>query len=107
LMEKYLCGFDPVEPIERFMPLTEAMKAESEQLLLAAIGHWDVLKNTSTDGLREAFLQRNGKLVPGDYERLIVEGSGIDILLEHLPWSFSLIKLPWMRKILYVDWSQK
>ena len=105
LMEKYLCGSYIHEPIERFVVLTDSMKEECGQLLQAAIGHWTALKGTSADGLREGFLQRNGKLITGEKDNLVVESKSFDILLEKLPWSHSIISLPWLKKELYVDWQ--
>ena len=104
VLEKYLCGLYIHQPVERFIPLSEAIKEECTQVLKAVIGHWSALKNTSPDGLREAFLQRNGKLVSGARDHLVVESKSIDILLEKLPWNYSVIALPWLQKELYVDW---
>lgn len=105
LLEKYLCGYDIDEPVERFVALTDKMKAECDHLLQAVIHHWKVLKNTSPDGLRQGFLQRNGKLSLTDYQhRLIVESGTIDILLNQLSWNYSIIQLPWLKQVFYVDW---
>jgi hypothetical protein len=106
IMEKYLCGADIYETIERFEQLTDSMKEESNNLLNAMIQHWKALKHTSPDGLREAFLQRSGKLIVGERERVIIEHAVIDILLEHLPWNYSIITLPWIEKILYAEWNE-
>ncbi len=106
IMEKYLCGIYIHEPIERFTPLTDKMKDECRHLLQAAIGHWKSLKNTSPDGLREAFLRRNGRLfTEHGRDNLVVEHKSIDVLLDQLPWSFSIIALPWLEKEIYVDWN--
>ena len=105
LMEKYLCGSYIYEPIERFISLTDAMKEECDQLLQAVIGHWKALKSTSPDGLRDGFLQRKGKLITGERDNLVVESQSFDILLENLPWSNSIIALPWLKKELNVDWQ--
>jgi hypothetical protein len=106
LFEKYICGWDLNQPVPRRLNLSKAMKAESEKLLNAAIGHWKALKKTSPDGLRESFLQRNGKLILDDFQhRLIVEGDSIDVLLSSLPWGYGMIKLPWLAQILIVDWN--
>lgn len=105
LLEKYLCGHDIDEPVERFVTLTDKMKAECDHLLKAVIHHWKVLKSTSPDGLRQAFLQRPGKLSLTDYHhRLMVESGTIDILLNQLPWNYSIIQLPWLKQVFYVDW---
>jgi hypothetical protein len=105
LLEKFLCGHDIDEPAERFVTLTDKMKAECDHFLQAVIHHWKVLKNTSPDGLRQAFLQRPGKLSLTDYQhRLIVESGTVDILLNQLPWNYSIIQLPWLKQVFYVDW---
>jgi hypothetical protein len=65
-----------------------------------------VLRNTSPDGLRGTFLIRSGKLClrdGGDWS-LQVESNSFDILLDQLPWGISMIKLPWMEKMLWVEW---
>ncbi|ATL48370.1 hypothetical protein COR50_15040 [Chitinophaga caeni] len=105
LFEKYLCGMHIRQPIERFVKLKERDKEEAVTLLNAAIAHWEVLKNTSAEGLRETFLQRPGKLILQNHHQLIVEANTVDILLEQIPWSYSLVKFPWTAQLLYVDWS--
>lgn len=105
ILEKFLCGWNPDLPIAKEVLLTQDIKDESETLLTAAIKHWSALKNTSPDGLREGFLQREGKLIlNGFQDRLIVENKAQDVLLSYLPWGFSIFKLPWMQSPLYVEW---
>jgi hypothetical protein len=107
LFEKFLCGVEPGDPIDRFITLSQEMKDEGENLLRAVIGHWKALKNTSPDGLREGFLQRDGSLALDDFQnRLIVESKAQDVLLSFLPWGFSYFKLPWMECALNVEWQQ-
>lgn len=103
---KILCGFPVEEPLEAFYDVTELQMKESIGLLESVIENWPILKNTSVDTLRDCFLQRNGKLIntPGGDIRLLIENDALDILLEHLPWGISMIKQPWMRQILKVEW---
>lgn len=106
ITEKFLCGWDLDLPIAREVTLSLEMKDESETLLMAAIKHWSALKNTSPDGLREGFLQREGKLILNDFQdRLIIESKAQDVLLSFLPWGYSIFKLPWMKNALYVEWQ--
>jgi hypothetical protein len=71
-----------------------------------AISQWEIIKNTSADGLREGFLQRKGKLYSKNgHVHILVEKSTIDVLLGHLPWNLSVVKFPWMDKLMYVDWG--
>lgn len=76
-------------------------------MMQAAIDHWGVIGQASPDGLREGFLQRDGKLEnkPQGWV-LTVERKTIDILLNRLPfgWSISVVRLPWMKDLLKVNW---
>jgi hypothetical protein len=105
LMPKILCGY-PLE--EAVPPLADPSAGELEEadaMLQALIQQWEVLKNTSMQGLREGFLQRNGKLLGRNGDLVLqVEKSAIDVLLDYLPWNLSIIKLPWMEKLLKVEW---
>ncbi|MDO7883975.1 contractile injection system tape measure protein [Hymenobacter cheonanensis] len=105
VLNKLLCGIERPQPLARVVPLRAEEKATAEGLLGAALGRWQALKNTSIAGLRETFLQRPGKLTwSPDKVTLTVETKTVDILLDQLPWSIALIKLPWMALPLYVTW---
>ncbi|MDD5268361.1 MAG: contractile injection system tape measure protein [Methylococcales bacterium] len=107
ILPKILCNIPLETPVESDMELTDSEKEEAEALLLAVIRHWDVLKNTGIDGLRGTFLLRLGKLClrnDGDW-LLQVESKAYDILLNHLPWGIAMIKLPWMQRMLWVEWT--
>lgn len=105
LLPKVLCGWPLHKPVDTRISLPAAALEEAAGLMENAIAHWQVLKSTSVKGLQEAFLQRPGKLSSGeDHWRLQMEKHTIDILLDHLPWSISVIKLPWMKKPLHVEW---
>jgi hypothetical protein len=85
--------------------VTETDKAEAEGLLTSAIAHWTALKKTSADGFRRSFLQRQGLLRDTENGwQLQVERQPHDVLLEHLPWSISVVKLPWMTRPIYTEW---
>jgi len=106
LLPKFLCGLPFPHPIDRYLELPEALKQEAENVLQAALNHWGALPNTSPDGLREGFLQRDGKLEKrGDDWFLLVESKTLDILLNKLPWNISLVKLPWLKDLLRVEWN--
>uniref|UniRef100_UPI0035938511 contractile injection system tape measure protein n=1 Tax=Pricia sp. TaxID=2268138 RepID=UPI0035938511 len=105
LLPKLLCGMPVNLPLDHTLKLTKKEKKEADQLLQAAIDHWGALGNTSPDGLREGFLMRDGKLENGPTGwKLYVEQKAQDILLDKLPWNLSMIKLPWMKEILWVEW---
>ena len=74
-------------------------------LLQAMIDNWGALGNTSPQGLRQSFLQRQGRLLlKDDAWHLQVESQGFDMLLDRLPWSFKTIKYGWMQRVIHVDW---
>jgi len=107
VLPKIICQVPVSTPIHSDIEITETEISEASALLDAVIEHWDVLRNTTPDGLRGTFLLRPGKLTrkeDGDW-LLQVESRTFDVLLEHLPWGISMIKLPWMKNMLWVEWS--
>lgn len=106
VLTKFLCGIPLEIPVNARLQLSEPEKCEIEKLLKAAIGHWGKLQNASPDALREGFLQREGKLEKRSQGWfLVVEQKSIDILLNYLPWNLRMIKLPWMKEMLRVEWG--
>lgn len=105
VLNKLLCGMDINFPVERSVEINHHDTAEADSLMHSVIKNWDVIKNTSLNGFREAFLKRDGILINKEDKWILkVERKSYDILFEKIPWSFSVIKFPWMKKILYVEW---
>jgi hypothetical protein len=105
-LNKILCGIELDDVIIPQKELSAKIKSECENLLNQVIQHWSVLKNTSAEALRETFFMRNGKLSKVDNGWLLqVEHKSLDLLLSHLPWGIGLIKLPWMKEMLHVEWT--
>ncbi len=105
LLEKHLCDIPYRKPIERNITLSEAVLQEAENVLISCLGHWSALKSESPDALRSTFLQREGKLINEETKtRLMIERKAQDILLDQLPWGIHLIKLPWLKDLLFVEW---
>jgi len=102
---KVLCAYPLQMPVPGDIDIeTEAFR-EADNMLVALISQWEVLKQTSPDGLRQGFLQRNGKLYSRNERMCLqVEVKGIDVLLDRLPWNLSIIKLPWMKNIMSIEW---
>ena len=103
---KILLGLDPDYPLPLGAGLLDdETRVEAQNMLDSFIGHWTALKSTSRDGLREAFLRRPGLLRETDEAWLLdIESGGVDILLERLPFSISIVNLPWMQKPIQVEW---
>ncbi|HEY6977195.1 MAG TPA: contractile injection system tape measure protein [Chitinophagaceae bacterium] len=105
VLPKILCGMEPEDNITMIDAIPGTFKQEGVELLQSVIEHWSILKNTSIEGLRLNFLQREGKLSFIKNEWLLqVEQKAYDMLLQHLPWNISMIKLPWMPKLLKTEW---
>lgn len=104
-LNKVLCGFPLQQPLlPELIPSTIEMEI-AEELLLEVTRQWDKLKNTSVAGLQASFLQRNGVLTQTEeIWNMKIEQRGYDVLLQTLPWSFGMVKTPWMTKFLYVEW---
>ena len=103
---KLLLGRAPNAALTGSLPRpTPADREEIDSLLGAVRSHWKALGNTSIDGLRLSFLQRRGLLRRADgLWQMQMQAEGFDRLLDLLPWSISLVKLPWMPLPLMVEW---
>jgi hypothetical protein len=106
-LERLLCGLSPDRPLRQPLPLAPDQAAVIEDLLGAVIARWAALGRTSVAGLREAFLQREGLVKPGEAAvGLEVAPRAYDMLLDRLPWSIAVIKLPWMSAAIHVKWRK-
>lgn len=104
-LNKLLCGIHGGVPIISGIEVTEHEKNVIEQMLNGVIQHWSALGKTSITGLRQTFLAREGQLSYADESwQLRIPPSTFDMLLDRLPWSFSMIRFPWMRAPLHVTW---
>lgn len=104
-LNKILCGWRLASPLPARKRWRKTELSEADDLLQSIIQNWSALKNTSIDGLRVNFLQRKGILTENEhYWTLKVEKKSVDVLLGSIGWSFTLVKLPWMKKSLQVEW---
>lgn len=104
-INKLICGLDLRQPLDADITIDDQEKSTIEVMLDACITHWSALGNASIAGLRETFLQRPGQLTfSEDGWRLKVEKKTVDILMDRLPWSFSIIRHSWMAKPVFVEW---
>ncbi len=107
VMNKLLCAMPAEAHIDRFTELTKEEQEMVNELLQAVINNWAILGNTSITALQETFLQRKAKLVfnkAAGHWLLQVERTGLDVLLEKIPWGFAYVKLPWMPLALATEW---
>lgn len=106
VLNKVLCGLPIGAPVLREFAITPQETQAIDGLLQAMITHWRIIGHTTLAGLRESFLQREGRLRfdEDDGWQLQVESRSFDMLLDQLPWGYSLQKLPWMKRPLHVEW---
>ena len=105
VLNKILCGRLPQWAGYRIADTPPNAKQESVELLENIVRYWTAIKSTSPEAVQQTFLQRQGKLIFKEEQwQLSVEYKTHDILLESLPWTYSVIKLPWMQYPLYVTW---
>lgn len=105
VLNKLLCGLPTGTPVPRELLLLPNEREAAQQVLQGVIAHWSALGRTSVQGLRESFLQREGRLTRDETAwRLLVAPRAFDMLLDRLPWSYTLMKLPWMPEVLHVEW---
>jgi len=102
---KLLLGMDPSDSLAVSKGLlTQNQMEEVESMLQAVVSLWSSIGNTSNDGLRTTFIQRNGMLYPFENGwKVILESAAYDMLINTIPWSYSIIKLPWMDKPIYSE----
>lgn len=105
VLNKLFCGVHGGTPIARGIDITQKEKDVIEQMLNGVIAHWSALGKTSIGGLRQTFLLREGHLYFEEESwRLRIPQATFDMLLDRLPWSFAMIKFPWMEHPLHVTW---
>jgi hypothetical protein len=104
-LNKIICGLETDDYVPLMTDIPDSEKEEAENMLQAVIRNWKVLKNTSVEGLRQAFLRREG-IIREDAQGYIIEieKSTFDVLLERLTWPISVVRLPWMKGVIHVKW---
>ncbi|MCP5003941.1 MAG: hypothetical protein GY941_08330 [Planctomycetes bacterium] len=104
-LNKILCGISPGLPIIKGIKITQSEEEFIEGLIKGMIQNWPIIGNTSVEGFRQSFLLREGRLRFTENEWVLkVAPKPYDMLLDNVPWSFSMIKHSWMQNIVSVDW---
>lgn len=102
---KVLCGLNHQDVLEDNLSVSHKDKENCDQLLEAVIEHWEALKGASVPALRQTFISREGKLSQKEEHWLVqVERTGVDVLLDRLPWGYGVIKLPWLKNMIFTEW---
>jgi Contractile injection system tape measure protein len=104
-LEKLICGISLNESVPRKMEFSEKELYEANDLLKSVIGHWKVLKNSSVEALRNTFFQREGILNTHENGwQINIERKTQDILLDSIPWGFSMMVNSWNNYMIVVEW---
>ncbi|MDH5032600.1 contractile injection system tape measure protein [Chryseobacterium cucumeris] len=105
IFEKFLCNIPIHQTINRHIKLSRKHKSQAKKVIESVQYNWAPMKKSSVALLQNEFFQRTGKLVITDSDdTLIVERKTQDILLEKLSWGIGLVKLPWQKKFIFVNW---
>jgi hypothetical protein len=105
VLNKILCNL----PISSAVPMNIELKASEKQLakdlIEVTMKRWKKGSSGSKESFRASFINRDGRLsIKNDEWQLKVDQRGYDVILQTLPWSYGMIKLPWMLKPLIVEW---
>lgn len=104
-LNKLLCGIPLSQPVPDSIVLSPDHQELIEGMIAAVIGHWPAIGSCSVDGFRGNWLVRDGLLIEKeDRWELTVEKRAYDLLIHKSPFSFSVIRYPWMNKPLHVNW---
>jgi len=104
-LNKVICGVSLLMPVKHDLVFSDRNKELIDGLIKAAISHWPQIGQSSVDSFRGNWLLRDGILVEyADKWELTVEKKAYDILIAQSPFSFSVIKYPWMDKPIHVNW---
>lgn len=104
-LNKILCGLPLDTPVKKGIDISSEHRELMDGLIKAAINYWPVIGNTSANGFRGNWLVRDGQLKQtGEQWQLLVDKRSYDVLIGKLPFSFSVIKFPWMIQPLKVTW---
>ncbi len=105
-LNKLLLGIPLFEFVDTSLSLTDFEKSLGDSLLKGIIGNWTTLGNTSIEGLRETFLNREGALVKKEMDyKLKVKTETFDVLIPTIPWNISMIQTSFMNFRLLVEWK--
>lgn len=104
-LNKLLCGIDISHPVPPHIAISPEEMVACHDFMESIISEWTAIGNSSVESIQESFIRRSGILAPIEYGwQLRIERQTLDILVDQLPWGIGVVKLPWMKSILFVDW---
>lgn len=104
-LNKLLCGWPINAAVPLSISLSEAERQACEDFIAAVISMWEQMKNSSHANFRGSFLMREGLLRKEQEDwSLRVAPRAYDVLLQSLPWGYSVVNNSLMDTIIYVEW---
>lgn len=104
-LNRLLINYPSNEPLPKRLELNQNELKTIDSLLEAAKANWSKMRNTSMRAFQESFLNRAGVIEKTEWEwTLTVEERAYDVLLDSIPWSYKLVRFPWMNNMLKVNW---
>ena len=104
-LNKLLCGMPTGVPAAKEIDPTNQEREACDNMLNSMLANWEALSGTTVAGLQETFLQREGRLQRGDKGwKLKVQRKTLDVLIDQIPWSISVVLHDWMPEPIHVDW---
>lgn len=104
-LNKILCGLSFTDSVPGKIEISIQDQRLIEGLINAAVSYWAAIGECSINGFRGNWLVRDGILTElHDRWELVVDKRAYDVLINKSPFSFSIIKHPWMNKPLHVTW---
>jgi hypothetical protein len=105
VLNKILCNLPVSSSVSMDIDLKPAEKQLAKELIEVTMQRWKKGSSGSKESFRASFLNRDGRLsIINEEWHLKVDQRGYDVILQTLPWSYGMIKLPWMLKPLIVEW---
>ena len=107
MLPKLLANLSVTSPVSHGYEVKSEESELADELLRHLASQVPGFVNTTPDALRETFLMRHGQIIPSSDESgmvLRVVKGPFDMLLNDVPWPFSIIRLPWMQEALHVEW---
>jgi hypothetical protein len=106
VLNKIFCNFPIAEPVPFGVEFDPNELKTAEGLLQGAINNWPKMKTMVPNSLRGSFLIREGMIEEAeDRWDLTVTKKPYDVLLSSIPWGYTFIKLPWLTKVVSVEWK--
>lgn len=104
MLNKLVCGLALHTTIPD-VSFSDEERENTSGLLQALIAQWQILSGSSVQGVQETFLRREGTLEAlDDRFTLTIKRKGVDVLVDRLPWNFTIIFHPWMKSPIHTSW---